>query len=62
MGHQVVGNSELEDFSQHDHEVLDGCGTEIAFTQSLHEVADLGVGDGVNFLLGEGREQVVFVS
>ncbi len=42
--------------------MFDSCGTEIAFTQSLHEVADLGVGDGVNFLLGEGREQVVFVS
>ena len=39
--------------------MFDGGGAEVALFQALHEVVDLGVFDGVDFLLAEKRHEVV---
>ncbi len=62
MLHQIIGNCELQNFSQHYEVVFDGGNTQVSFFQSVDEDTDLCVGDGVNFLFTEHGEDVSLVS
>ena len=60
--HQVICNRKLHDFSKYNDVMLDRCWLDFCVVQLFNKLADLGVGDRVNWLLVELFQYVLAVA